>query len=65
MIRYGGWISRTIYDDFLQDVVDADLVITPTIWSSKKIFYIIYFTSREDETFFRLKYSGLRKEIDD
>ena len=64
MIRYGGWVSRTLYDDFLQDVVDADLVITPTTWSPEKMFYVIYFTNREDETYFRLKYPGLKKEID-
>lgn len=64
MIRYGGWINRECKDDFLQDIIDADLVLTQTAWAPTSIFYIVYFVDRKDETYFRLKYPGLKKEID-
>lgn len=65
MIRYGGWIQRTRKEEFLQDVIDANVQISQTIGNSDGTFFIVYFVDREDEVYFRLKYPNLYKEIDD
>jgi hypothetical protein len=64
MIRYGGWILRTQKEEFLQDIVDADLQISQTVGNTEGTFFVVYFVDRKDELYFRLKYPNLRKEID-
>ena len=65
MIRYGGWIYKANKEEFLQDVVDADIQIKQSLSTPASVFFIVYFIDRKDELYFRLKYPMLKKEIDD
>jgi hypothetical protein len=65
MIRYSGWILRTQKEEFLQDIVNADLVVHQTVRNIEGTFFIVYFVDRKDEMYFKLKYPMLKKEIDD